>query len=81
MISISILYLRYIVSDPIKAYGFGDGKGSLKLMTKLFMEDEFKKAPTYSLYIENLFGIEDSIITKFWEQVFRKNIRWSGDKV
>ena len=81
MISISILYLRYVVSDPVKTYGFGNGKGSLELMTKLFMEDEFKKALTYSLYIENIFGIEDSIITKFWEQVFRKNIRWSGDKV
>ena len=35
-------------------------------------EDELKKAPTHSHDIENLFGIEGSIIIRFGAQVFKK---------
>ena len=35
-------------------------------------EDELKKAPTHSHDIENLFGIEGSIIIRFGPQVFKK---------
>ena len=59
LINISILYLRYVGSDSGNAYGFGDDKTSVELVTKLFMEDELKEAPTHSCDIENLFGIED----------------------
>ena len=70
LISISILYLRYIGSDSGNAYGFGDDEDSPELVAKLFTEDDLKKAPTHSRYIENLFGIEDSIIKRFGTQVF-----------
>ena len=64
-INISILYLRYVGFDLRNVNGFGDDKDSPELVTKLFTEDELKEAPTHSRIIENLFGIEDSIITGF----------------
>ena len=73
LVSISVLYLCCVSSDSGKAYGFGDDKDSLELVTKLFTEDELKEAPTHSRDIENLFGIEDLIITKFGAQVFEKS--------
>ena len=56
-INISILYLRYVGFDLRNVNGFGDDKDS--------PEDELKEAPTHSRNIENLFGIEDSIVTGF----------------
>ena len=72
LISISIVYLCYIGSDSGSAYGFGSDKDSPELVTKLFMEDELKEAPTPSHNIENLFVIEYSIITRFEAQIFKK---------
>ena len=71
-VSISIIYLRYVGSGSGNTYGFGNDKDSPELVTKLFMEDELKEAPTHSHDIENLFRIEDSIITRFGAQVFKK---------
>ena len=84
LFSILILYLRYVGSDSGNAYGFDDDKDSPELMTKLFTEDEMKKEPTHSHDIENHFGIEDSIITRFGAQVFEKSsdhlvIKYSHD--
>ena len=64
--------MRYVGSDSGNAYGFGDNKTSVELVTKLFMEDELKEAPTHYCDIENLFGMEDSFITRFGAQVFEK---------
>ena len=72
MVSISFIYLCYVGSGSGNAYGFGNDKDSLELVTKLFMEDELKEAPTQPHDIENLFRIEDSIITRFGAQVFKK---------
>ena len=84
LISVSNLYLDYAGSDSGNAYAFDDDNGSPELVTKLFTEDELQRAPTQSRDIENLFGIEDSIITRFGSQVFEKSsndlvIRYSHD--
>ena len=84
LISVSNLYLDYAGSDSGNAYAFGDYSDSPELVTKLFTEDELQRAPTQSRDIENLFGIEDSIITRFGAQVFEKLsddlvIRYSHD--
>ena len=65
LINISILCLRYVGFDLRNVNSFGDDKDSPELVTKLFTEDELKEAPTHSRKTENLFGIEDSIITRF----------------
>ena len=46
--------------------------------------DELKKAPTHTKQIENLFGIEDSILARFGGQAFEKSgndliIKYSSD--
>ena len=84
MISISILYLRYVDSDSGNAYGFCGGEDSSEFVTKLFMEDELKKAPTHSRNVKSLFGIDDSIIARYGAQVFEKScddlvIKYSHD--
>ena len=42
------------------------------MVAKLCREDKLKKAQTHSRGIENLFRIEDLIITRFGAQAFKK---------
>ena len=55
------------------AYNFGDDENSTELVTPQFSEDELKDAPTHTRDIENLFGVEDSILIRFGAQSFEKS--------
>ena len=66
------------------AYNFGDTPDSEELVTKQLPEEDLEKAPTHTKDIENLFGIQDSILTRFGPQVFKKStddlvIKYSQD--
>ena len=55
------------------AYNFGDDENSTELVTSQFSENGFKDAPTHTRDIENLFGVEDSILTRLGAQSFEKS--------
>ena len=66
------------------AYGFGTLDNSSELVTKQLTEDELKTALTHTKDVENLFGVEDAILTRFGGQAFEKStddlvIRYSKD--
>ena len=66
------------------AYNFGDNENPLELVTSLFSNEELKQAPTHSRDIENLFGLEDSILKRHGPQAFEKSsddivIKYSHD--
>ena len=66
------------------AYNFGDDTDSSELVTKQLSSQDLENAPTHTKDIENLFGIEDSILTRFGAQAFKKStddliIKYSQD--
>lgn len=66
------------------AYNFGDDESSEELVTKQLSKDDLERAPTHTKDIENLFGVEDSILTRFGAQAFKKStddlvIKYSKD--
>ena len=66
------------------AYNFGDNPDSEELVTKQLPTEDLERAPTHTKDIENLFGIQDSILTRFGAQVFNKStddliIKYSQD--
>ena len=66
------------------AYNFGDNPDSHELVTEQMSKEDLEKAPTHTKDIENLFGIEDSILTRFGPQAFKKStddliIKYSQD--
>ena len=66
------------------AYMFGDNPDSHELVTNQLSKDDLEKAPTHTKDIENLFGIQDSILTRFGAQAFKKStddliIKYSQD--
>ena len=66
------------------AYLFGDNPDSDELVSKQFSKEVLEKAPTHTKDIENLFGIQDSILTRFGAQAFKKStddliIKYSQD--
>ena len=66
------------------AYKFGDNSESNELVTNQMSKEDLERAPTHTKDIENLFGIEDSILTRFGAQAFKKStddliIKYSQD--
>jgi hypothetical protein len=66
------------------AYDFGDNPDSSELVTKQMSKEDLERAPTHTKDIENLFGIEDSILTRFGANAFKKStddliIKYSQD--
>ena len=67
------------------AYGFsGKSEPSEELVTNQFTTEQLQTALTHTKDIENLFGVEDAIISRFGGQVFDKStddliIRYSKD--
>ena len=66
------------------AYNFGDQPDQEELVTKQLSKEDLENAPTHTKDIENLFGIEDSILTRFGAQAFKKStddliIKYSKD--
>ena len=66
------------------SYGFGDDPNSDEYVTKQLTPGALKKAPTYTKQIENLYGTEDMILTRFGVQAFNKSqddllIKYSAD--
>ena len=66
------------------AYKFGDNPDSSELVTKQLSKEDLERAPTHTKDIENLFGIEDSILTRFGAKAFSKSsddliIKYSQD--
>ena len=66
------------------AYNFGDNPDSEELVSKQLPTEDLERAPTHTKDIENLFGIQDSILTRFGAQVFNKStddliIKYSQD--
>ena len=66
------------------AYNFGDTSDSAELVTKQMSKEDLENAPLHTKDIENLFGIEDSILTRFGAQAFKKStddliIKYSSD--
>ncbi|MDP7404352.1 MAG: hypothetical protein QF782_02800 [Porticoccaceae bacterium] len=55
------------------AYNFGDNPNSSELVTANLTSKQLKNAPTHSKDVENLFGVEDSILTRFGPQAFEKS--------
>ena len=52
------------------AYGFDENPDSEEHVMKQLSKDDLKKAPTHTKQIENLYGIEDMLLTPFGVQAF-----------
>lgn len=66
------------------AYGFGDDPDSDEHVLKQMSADDLSKAPTHTKQIENLYGTEDMLLTRFGVQSFCKSqddliIKYSAD--
>ena len=66
------------------AYGFGPDPDSSEHVLKQLSSEELQQAPTHTKPIENLYGVEDMILTRFGPQSFNKSqddlvIRYSSD--
>ena len=66
------------------AYNFGDNVDSEDFVTRQLPKEDLAKIPIHTKDIENLFGIQDSILTRFGPQAFKKSdddltIKYSHD--
>ena len=66
-------FKAYNLSCSGDAYNFGDSDNPSELVKSLFSNEELKEAPTHSRNIENLFGVEDSILKHHGPQAFEKS--------